>query len=187
MRLRLTVVLIGALGAGAAFAHEGALDKQGCHTNRKTNDYHCHRGEQAEGKELRGQVAVVDGDSLRMRGTEIRLYGVDAVEGDQSCRRESGERWACGRHAAQALREFIARQAVTCVDRGKDSYGRTLGTCSTESGEINDWLVRQGWAVAYTRYSRRYVPAEAEAREAKRNIWSGSFTKPERYRRDKRN
>lgn len=27
-----------------ALAHPGGLDKQGCHTNRKTGEYHCHRG-----------------------------------------------------------------------------------------------------------------------------------------------
>jgi hypothetical protein len=27
----------------AAFAHGGGLNKEGCHNNRKTGDYHCHR------------------------------------------------------------------------------------------------------------------------------------------------
>lgn len=26
------------------FAHPGGLNSQGCHNNRKTGDYHCHRG-----------------------------------------------------------------------------------------------------------------------------------------------
>jgi len=187
VRFPAAVALVGALCAGAALAHEGALDKIGCHTNRATGDYHCHRGEQEKRGELSGLVSVVDGDSLRMRRTKIRLYGIDAVEGDQTCHRPDGKRWPCGRHAASALRGFIAKQTVTCVDRGKDSYGRTLATCSTASGDINDWLVRQGWAVAYTRYSSLYVGAEAEAKAAKRNIWAGTFTRPERYRREKRN
>jgi hypothetical protein len=37
-----------ALGAGIpasrAAAHPGGLNAEGCHTNRKTGDYHCHRG-----------------------------------------------------------------------------------------------------------------------------------------------
>jgi len=32
------------LVSGAAVAHGGGLDSSGCHTNRKTGDYHCHRG-----------------------------------------------------------------------------------------------------------------------------------------------
>jgi endonuclease YncB( thermonuclease family) len=185
MRLHAAIALTGALCAGSALAHEGKLDKLGCHTNRQTNDYHCHRGEQEPRGELQGQVTVVDGDSLEMGRTRIRLYGVDAVEGDQVCRTTEGERWPCGRRAANALQDFIARQTVTCVDRGKDSYGRTIATCSVPSGDINDWLVRQGWAVAYTRYSKDYVAAQAEAKGARRNIWAGTFTNPERYRRSK--
>jgi hypothetical protein len=30
-----------------ALAHGGGLDSDGCHTNRKTGDYHCHRGSQS--------------------------------------------------------------------------------------------------------------------------------------------
>jgi hypothetical protein len=30
------------LGCGFAYAHSGGTDAQGCHTNRKTGDYHCH-------------------------------------------------------------------------------------------------------------------------------------------------
>ncbi|WP_082431086.1 excalibur calcium-binding domain-containing protein [Novosphingobium sp. KN65.2] len=28
---------------GCAFAHPGGLNAEGCHNNRKTGDYHCHR------------------------------------------------------------------------------------------------------------------------------------------------
>ncbi len=42
-RLALAFVSVGLL-AGPAFAHPGGLDAQGCHHNRKTGDYHCHRG-----------------------------------------------------------------------------------------------------------------------------------------------
>lgn len=40
---------IAACVAGTALsvparAHPGGLNSEGCHTNRKTGDYHCHRG-----------------------------------------------------------------------------------------------------------------------------------------------
>lgn len=41
------IALAGITGAAAAFAHGGGLDAQGCHTNRKTGDYHCHRSQAA--------------------------------------------------------------------------------------------------------------------------------------------
>ena len=179
-----TIGLITALFAGTALAHGGGLDRYGCHNNRKTGDYHCHRGgsERLNTGQSQGQVTVIDGDTIQMRGRRIRLQGVDAVESAQLCRRPNGERWPCGRHAAFALADFIGEQAVECTQHGNDAYGRALATCSVSSGSINEWLVRQGWAVAYTRYSTAYVEAEAEARNAKRNIWSGTFTNPERFR-----
>ena len=38
------VLLVAACVAGSAFAHGGGLNADGCHNNRKTGDYHCHRG-----------------------------------------------------------------------------------------------------------------------------------------------
>lgn len=35
-------VAVAVLTPDIAFAHGGGLDKNGCHTNRKTGDYHCH-------------------------------------------------------------------------------------------------------------------------------------------------
>lgn len=181
-RIALAVILL--VCTDSALAHSGGLDKYGCHHNRKTGDYHCHGGgtERLSTGESSGRVIVIDGDTIKVGRRSMRLQGVDAVEKDQTCRRENGERWPCGRDAARALHAFIAGQAVSCVHHGRDKYDRTLATCSVSSGSINDWLVRQGWALAYTRYSNEYVEAEAEAKNAKRNIWSGKFTKPERWR-----
>lgn len=42
------MALASATGASRpAFAHGGGLDASGCHTNRKTGDYHCHRPQAA--------------------------------------------------------------------------------------------------------------------------------------------
>ncbi|MGH8060558.1 MAG: excalibur calcium-binding domain-containing protein [Pseudoxanthomonas sp.] len=38
------VFLLSAVVADGAWAHGGGLDKHGCHNNRKTGEYHCHRG-----------------------------------------------------------------------------------------------------------------------------------------------
>ncbi|MCL6729181.1 excalibur calcium-binding domain-containing protein [Sphingomonas hankyongi] len=37
-------LLIISLPAEPALAHGGGLNSEGCHNNRKTGDYHCHRG-----------------------------------------------------------------------------------------------------------------------------------------------
>lgn len=181
----LRVVLLALLFPAAALAHSGKLDKHGCHGEREAR--HCHRdGDQRNTGQSSGRAHVIDGDSIKVDGIEMRLQGVDAVEGDQTCRRPDGSRWRCGDEARAALRKHLARQVLTCVHHGKDAYGRTLATCSLpDGGNVNEWLVRNGWAVAYRRYSTQYIPAESEARAAKRNIWSGTFERPDRYRQNK--
>lgn len=49
MRRAAVVLLVGAivLGAGLAEPHGGGLNAEGCHNNRKTGDYHCHRAPRA--------------------------------------------------------------------------------------------------------------------------------------------
>ena len=50
-------------------------------------------------------------------------------------------------------------------------------------GVINKWLVKNGYAIAYKKYSKKYVPDEQYAKENKLGIWRGSFTEPEKWRR----
>ena len=61
--------------------------------------------------------------------------------------------------ATEALRARIGAGAVTCTIEGRDRYNRALSTCYTTDGtDLNAWLVRQGYALAYRRYSTKYVP-----------------------------
>ena len=136
---------------------------------------------------ITGIASVTDGDSLEIRGTRIRLHGIDAPEGRQRCTRPSGETWRCGQQAALALSDRIGRRSVSCMARDIDRYGRTIAVCSQDGVDLNAWMVREGWAVAYRRYSKDYVPDEADARRAGRNIWSGTFDMPWDWRRSARN
>src|SRR5690349_16952123 len=60
---------------------------------------------------ISGRASVTDGDSIEIGDTRLRLFGVDAVEGRQSCRRDSRE-WACGDEAARTLRNLIGNRTV---------------------------------------------------------------------------
>src|SRR6266702_5551249 len=62
-----------------------------------------------------GQASVIDGDTLEIHATRIRLWGIDAPETDQLCRNESNEHYRCGQKAANDLDAFIARRPVECV------------------------------------------------------------------------
>lgn len=67
-----------------------------------------------------------------------------------------------------------------------DRYGRVIAVCSQSGIDLNGWLVRQGYAVAYRKYSLDYVPQEEAARKERLGMWSGRFVMPWLWRRGKR-
>ena len=136
-----------------------------------------------QGEILSGQVRVIDADSLDMGGRSVRLFGIDAVEKNQTCQDRRGREWPCGRHATEKLAAALDGQTVRCQVQDTDRYGRAVSVCEAGGKDINHWVVRNGWAVAYTRYSRDYEGAEAEARAEKAGIFAGSFIPPEDWRR----
>ena len=138
--------------------------------------------------EIRGSVPrIVDADTLEVAGQKVRLQGIDAPESAQSCRQATGQRYQCGEHATQALRVRIGADAVTCTIEGRDRYMRALGICYAADGtDLNGWLVRQGHALAYRRYSTTYVPQEAQAKAAQAGLWAGAFVPPWDWRRGQR-
>lgn len=100
----------------------------------------------------------------------------------QSCTNRAGSPWRCGQRAALALDDMLGARTVRCDRRGEDRYGRVLASCRVGDTDVNAWLVEQGWAVAYRRYSVEYVPQEDRARAAGRGIWAGPFDEPEAWR-----
>jgi endonuclease YncB( thermonuclease family) len=144
----------------------------------------------ATAQSLSGQANVIDGDTLAIRSenTRIRLFGVDAPEGKQTCNNAEGNRYLCGSRAADALATLIGRNGrVTCREEDRDRYGRVVAVCHANGRDINGELIRQGWAVEYGQYSDgRYSNEETEARQAKRGLWAGTFVKPWDWRRGER-
>jgi hypothetical protein len=43
---------------------------------------------------------------------------------------------------------------------------------------LNGWLVQQGWALAYVKYSSAYRQVEEDARANQRGLWQGAFIAP---------
>ena len=70
------------------------------------------------------------------------------------------------------------RRPVTCEERDIDRYGRVVAVCSVAGEDLNAWMVSEGLALAYRRYSLDYVGAEQAAEEAGRGVWSGEFVPP---------
>jgi endonuclease YncB( thermonuclease family) len=142
-------------------------------------------GHTALSADLSGQVRVVDGDTLRMGETRIRLWGIDAPERNQTCEGKDGQTYECGRDSAAVMLELARDRTVECEVRDHDRYRRVVAVCRTESGEINAAIVRRGWAVDWPRYSRgRYQADEQAARAEGLGIWSGRFDMPWNWRRE---
>ena len=134
---------------------------------------------------LSGQARVLDGDTLAVAGQRVRLNGIDAPETRQACTRD-GRRWPCGKAATQAMRRLIGGSKVTCDISGRDKYRRAIGACFAAGRDLQQQLVRQGLALAYRKYSSRYVPDEEAARAERVGLWSGEFTAPWRWRAERR-
>lgn len=136
--------------------------------------------------EITGVPSVIDGDTLEIRGERIRLHGIDAPEGRQLCVKPTDERWRCGQRAALMLADLIDRRPVRCEGDERDRYGRLIAVCYLGNLDLNRWMVENGWAVAFRRYSLDYVEAENEATAAYRGIWSSGFVMPWDWRRGQR-
>jgi endonuclease YncB( thermonuclease family) len=132
----------------------------------------------ARAAEFSGVPRVVDGDTLAIGAVKVRLDGIDAPETDQICLDAKAARWTCGLEARDRLQSRIAGRAVACVSSGTDAYQRQLAACSVAGENLNEWAVKEGWALAYVKYSTAYVKAENAARESKRGLWRGAFIAP---------
>ena len=128
-----------------------------------------------------GPARVVDGDTIDVAGTRIRLWGIDAPESRQKCGR-LGVAYACGQEATAHLRALVAGSEVACRPRTTDRYGRTVAVCRVDGFDIGAAMVRDGWALAFVRYSADYIVQEQEAQQAKRGMWAGTFAPPWEWR-----
>jgi endonuclease YncB( thermonuclease family) len=123
------------------------------------------------------QVAVVDGQTLRVGETVVRLQGIAAPPRGTACLRPDNRRFDCGASASEALARLLRGLAVSCRLYGRDETGFVQGLCEAEGREINRGMVEAGWARA-----RSEAPAFAEAsfdneetaaRAAQRGLWQG--------------
>lgn len=130
---------------------------------------------------IEGPADVIDGDSLRVGGTEVRLFGIDAPELSQTCF-DNTSPVACGAMAKEALQGMIGSGRLACLARDTDTYGRTVAVCRTSGVDIGGALVEAGWATAFQRYGDGYATVEMRARTLRAGIWKWDFQRPEDFR-----
>lgn len=131
--------------------------------------------------EISGRASVIDGDTIEIRGTRIRLHGIDAPESDQSCTKEK-QQYRCGQKSAFFLSDIISGSTVKCDQKDTDRYGRAVSECFSKGLNLNAEMVKSGWAMAYRKYSHAYISDEAHAKKNKLGMWAGEFQAPWDYR-----
>ena len=136
---------------------------------------------------ISGKAKVIDGDTIKIKGNNIRLLGIDAPEKNQICFKK-GESYNCGSSSTTALKKYVGRKVIECAYTEKDKYGRILGTCYLWKDEgkklsLNRYMVFTGNAVAYKRYSKEYLDDEKWAKNNQLGMWQGKFIRPEEWRR----
>ena len=139
-----------------------------------------------------GKANVTDGDTIKINDQKIRLFGIDAPETKQFCKDvylsflifNFKRDYKCGEKSTNALKKKIQGKNIKClVQSNKDRYRRNIGICYLKKQDINSWLVKNGYAIAYRRYSKKYINDEQYAEDNKLGIWQGTFMKPEKWRR----
>jgi endonuclease YncB( thermonuclease family) len=117
---------------------------------------------------LRGHARVVDGDTLWIGETKIRLAGIDAREKEQ----------ALGTWATHQLEDAIQGREIVCHPEGKGVYGRVLATCfpvlasgRVSAVSINHRMVRLGAAFAY---GLQFERAQSLAMDDCAGVWNAA-------------
>ena len=128
------------------------------------------------------EVKIIDGDTIHLNGEKIRFTGIDTPELKQTCTKNN-EVIYCGIKARKLLIKKIGKNKVQCVREGKDQYKRTLAECFVNKVSLSSFLVRNGYAFAYRRYSKKFISDEDFARTNNLGMWSMNFEYPWDYRK----
>ena len=127
-------------------------------------------------------VTVVDGDTIKLGDVKIRFSGIDAPEINQICVASEGK-VACGKISRDILITKVTNNKISCTDEGKDFYGRVLGECFVNGESLSRYLVREGFAFAYRKYSDKFISDEEYAKSNRLGMWSMKFQFPWDYRK----
>ena len=128
------------------------------------------------------KAKVVDGDTIHLDGQKIRFSGIDTPEINQVCNKND-EIIKCGILAKELLISMIGNNKVKCVNEGVDRYKRILAECFVNNQSLSKFLVREGFAFAYRKYSTKFIEDEDYAKKNKKGMWSMMFEYPWDYRK----
>ena len=128
------------------------------------------------------EIKIIDGDTIHLNNEKIRFTGIDTPELKQTCNKNN-EVILCGIEARKLLIKKIGKNEVQCTKEGKDQHKRTLAECFVKDLSLSSFLVREGYAFAYRKYSKKFVNDEDYARKNNLGMWSMRFEYPWDWRK----
>jgi endonuclease YncB( thermonuclease family) len=132
------------------------------------------------------KIQVIDGDTIHIGKLKYRFFGIDAPEIKQICEKDN-TKIQCGVIAKSVLKNKIADKIPECIVKDKDRYQRLVAECFVGKESLSRFMVREGYAVAYSQYSKDFINDEKYAKENKLGIWSMNFQVPSEYRKSLQN
>ena len=127
-------------------------------------------------------LKIIDGDTIILNGEKIRFSGIDTPELKQTCL-QGDQEVSCGMTAKKLLAEKIGNAIPKCISEGKDTYKRTLAECFVNGESLSKFLVRSGYALAYRKYSTKFIKDEEFAKTNKLGMWAMTFQYPWDFRK----
>lgn len=129
-------------------------------------------------------IKILDGDTIHIEKVKYRFHGIDAPEISQICK-VNNKNIKCGELSKQKLIEKIGNKKVNCKKVAIDRYKRVVAECYVNDESLSKYLVKNGYAFAYRRYSKKFVEDENFAKKNKLGLWSMDFQYPWDFRRKK--
>ena len=137
-------------------------------------------------------IKISDGDTIKVNGEKIRFGGIDAPESyfngkKQTCKFNEKNIF-CGDISKNKLIEKIGDNSVDCVlEKNKDKYKRSIGECFVNGESLSVYMVRNGFAFDWPRYSFDKFSEDQEfAKKNNLGIWAMKFEYPWVWRANNR-
>ena len=115
----------------------------------------------------KGKASIIDGDTIIISDEKIRFAGIDTPE-----KNKVGHEFS-----KKKLKEKIGNNIVICIREPKlDPWGRTVAECFIGYESISSFMVKNGYACDYVKYSKKkYAKEQVYAKSKKLGIWKMKF------------
>ena len=155
---RLLLPLLAALAFPTAvnsenlIVHGGRMNSEGCHNDKKNDNYHCDRSNRGENSNNSKKINIetcYDGDTCTStKGEKIRLACIDTSE-----LRGAKANPVQAKEARDYLNSLIAGKDVDIRRITKDKYGRTVAELSINGINVQRIMITKGYAKIYSKYA----------------------------------